>query len=175
MKLGTILLHKRAGTLAFVLSTLIHYLDPDPWVRQNYKLWGHLWHMSFICGWDNNHHDWIVRSVGARGVEYKRLSEFKEVTPVNWFDESKLGLDLDIIDAYCDAHPCKGYYGFGYIVAFFNRITRGRFPAFEKKGRMYCWQDVAEFCEFGGKEWQPYGEMAYMPTFFKAMKEGNPK
>jgi hypothetical protein len=163
IKIGTVLLHKRSGALAWCLTWPMRFIDPDPWVRKNFNLWGRYWHMSFVCGWNKEKQDWIVRSVEGRGIAYRLLSEFNPApTPVNWaFD-----VEEHEVQDYCATHPAKGYDAIGYIQCAANRITRGVIPAVRNRF-LYCWEDVSMFCEWASRGWMPYAEMPYMPVFLK--------
>jgi hypothetical protein len=166
IKLGSILLFPRGGVLANVLSVLIKFLDPDPWVRNNWRVWSKYWHMAIVVGWDSKYNDWVVRSVEGGGAKYRNLKDFKYQPAV--FNLITEEIDTDDISGYIQHHPCKGYDALGYIACAANRLSRGVIPAVEGRW-MYCWEDSCEFCEFFGEEWMPYGEMAYMPVFVKAM------
>jgi hypothetical protein len=171
IKSGTLFLHPRSGFLPFVLSWLIRWLDPDPWVRKNFKVWGKYWHLTFAYAWEPKQSDWGLRSVEGTGIKYRTLRSFKDApTPVNWISSGTLGVDQSVIDNYCLCNDMKGYDGVGYIFTALNRLTRGVFPAIENK-HFYCWEDNAEFCECMGQEWMPYGEMAYMPVLVKKCVE----
>ncbi len=170
IKLGTIILHKRTGPFPWVLSRIMRLLDPDPWVRHNFKIWGQYWHMSFVCGYDPRKMDWIVRSISGKGIEYRLLSSFKDYTAVDYLDGGAIGIDQDEIDEYCDHHPCRGYDAIGYIQCALNRLSRGWWSAVRNRF-LYCWEDVAMFCESQNKPWHDYFAMPYMPCFVKIVME----
>ncbi len=167
-KLGSILLFPRGGFIANLLYWPIRFFDPDPWVRKNHKVWGRYWHMAFITGKDSRYDEWVARSVELGGTHYRRLSEFKKVpVVVNWIATT----DSLMVWDYLQQHAIREYSALGYLICTLNRLTRGIFPAWERKGKMYCWQDAAEWAEFNADEWMPYGEMAYMPLFVKKAVE----
>jgi hypothetical protein len=167
--IGTIVLHKRAGPLAWCLCWPMRFIDPDPWVREHFDTWGKYWHMSFVCRWDNENKDWVVRSVEGSGIKYRLLNSFPEgsTVQVNWLPH----VDTDEVEEYCQTHPCKGYDAIGYIQCAVNRLTRGLIPAVRNRW-LYCWEDVSMFCEWAGHGWTPYFDMPYMPAFIKKIMAG---
>jgi hypothetical protein len=164
IRLGSILLHKRAGPLAAFLSFLIRYLDPDPWVRQNWQVWGVFWHTSWVCGAMLDG-DWLVRSIEGRGVVYRELGTFDgHYTVVNRLPELTAADCIEFINH----HPARGYDGIGYLFTALNRLTRGWFPAVVDRN-LFCWEDVSNLCDRFGRPWTAYGEMAYLPNLIKEL------
>lgn len=165
VRLGSIVLHPRMpGVLPAILPTMIRVLDSDPWIRDNWQDWWPYWHMSWVCGLDDD--GWIVRNVSGNGVTYPHLDSFPgPLVIVNWLPE--------LTPADCrafDKHfPCRGYDVIGYAFCAMNRLSRGLFPAIQDKN-LYCWEDIANLAYFFGRPWMPFGEMAYMPLFVKAWR-----
>lgn len=167
IKVGTLLLHPKSGPTAAILSLLMRLIDPDPWVRQNYKIWGQYWHLSFVTGLDPKTHDWIVRSVEGHGIKYRLLSSFKaRPIPFNWLNTGPDGADQDKVDDYKRNHSCMGYDTIGYVQCATNRLSRGLIPAMRNRF-LYCWEDVSMFCDAFNQPWTPYYKMPYMPVLIK--------
>lgn len=161
IQLGSNLLHARSGALANILSTGIHILDPEEWVRRNYEVWCHYWHMSQVVKYDPTH-GWIIDEATGEGSRQIPLSEVKgRIYLVNWIPRP---LTEEECERFVTFYKNCRYDYAAYIWTTANRLSRGFIPRI-MDNRQMCWERNADFNGFFGYPWCQPNEMPYMPLF----------
>jgi hypothetical protein len=161
IRLGSTLLWKGKGVWYEILSRLIKWFDPDPWVREVWDRWG--WHLTQVVG-QTDDGDWIIDEATAPHDRRVALSLCTgEYKVINWLEETPK-------QAKCDRFVAS-YSGFrydplSYLWTLLNRMTGGYFPVISDKLHN-CWERNGCFNDFMVHPVYLDFEAAYMPLMLK--------
>lgn len=189
IRLGSILLWPRRGSLAGVLAPGFRHFDPDQWVRDNWQEWWQVWHTAQVVGHDR-FYGWIMDEVldgtnenwqkadgsplwlrfgscsGDRRIPLDTAihkSGGRQPRVINWISRP---VEQEECDRFIKRYGADGYDALDYPLAVLSRVTRGRFPRIVNRYQ-YCWARTAKFAAHLGEPWQPYYEMPVMPVLVK--------
>lgn len=187
IRLGSILLWPRRGPLAGILAPAIKHFDSDPWVRENWREWWHVWHTAQVVGYDP-FYGWIIDEVVAgKNETWRRLgtgdfwvedglttgdrrvplddviNERGKPRVINWV---QVEVSQEKCDRFIESYAADRYDGLDYLWVILSRITRGRFPRIINRYQ-YCWARTAKFAAHCGWPWSLYYEMPFMPVLTK--------
>lgn len=161
-RIGSLIICGRSGLLAWILAWFIRLLDPDQWIRKNWRLWWNYWHTFQIV--DRAEDDWILDEATGEGDRRIPLKNLKEpYVVINWLPNT------------ITAEECKNFIkefqGFkydkwAYLWVALNRLSRNIFPRIADNRHM-CWERTADFCIFMGHPICHVYEMAYMPLMIE--------
>lgn len=161
-RIGSLIFCRRSGLLAWILSRLIRLLDPDQWIRKNWRLWWYVWHTMQIV--DQTTDGWIADEAAGSGDRRIPLKNLKEpYVVINWLPNT--------ITAEECRNFIKEFQGFkydkwAYLWVALNRLSRNIFPRIADNRHM-CWERTADFCNFMGHPICHVYEMAYMPLMIE--------
>jgi len=167
-KAGDAILWKGQGLVFQVLSFLLGLIDfKSGWLKRDWKPW-HTGYIVRILPDD----DIVTSQAVARGVEvvtYPSINDMGDCRIYRWLEEP----DQEKIDKYTDEHNDESYDVLAYLWVFLGGISMIYFhhPFRVVNGLKMCWENLAEFCRYMGKEIQPEQEPPLLSRIVAKLEE----